>query len=284
VTATALMAGATMWWSVSSDDYLVPFVPMSILFTLDVLRRARLSAALLVAGFGATVGYSVTSERDYLAWHGAAWEASEELTAQGIPPQDIDGGFEWRGWHTFEQGLAALDPVSRLSDVWAWTRTPRFQVAFSANKDWHVVEAKDYRAPFASRRLVILRRPPMQVSELGLDLQPGSQTTPAAGAIDTAPPAQVRLIPGERIEVGGWLEASRPGALVVITCGPIDRVTATALATQDPSNGNVRWRAEFAVPFQREPSIVRAWLLDRSSQQLRLLGGEPVLNTRVMRH
>ena len=43
--------------------------------------------------------WSIWWERDYLERRAALWQAGQELVKRGIPPEEIDGAFEWNGWY-----------------------------------------------------------------------------------------------------------------------------------------------------------------------------------------
>jgi hypothetical protein len=44
--------------------------------------------------------FSLRAQHDYLAWNRARWAALNDLIAAGIPPEQIDGGYEFNGWYT----------------------------------------------------------------------------------------------------------------------------------------------------------------------------------------
>ena len=71
-----------------------PIKPPVLLKTLTGLTLAHL--ALL--GF-----LSLAGSHDYMAWNRARWRALDHLTQEmGIPWQEIDGGFEFNGWHGYD--------------------------------------------------------------------------------------------------------------------------------------------------------------------------------------
>ena len=51
------------------------------------------------AGALAFVVISVGLMHDWLAWNSARWELGRRAVARGVHPWDIEGGFEWDGWH-----------------------------------------------------------------------------------------------------------------------------------------------------------------------------------------
>lgn len=59
-------------------------------------RYNRLVSMVVVVGFAAT---STAITANALAFDAARWRAASSLVAQGIPPNNIDAGFEWVGYH-----------------------------------------------------------------------------------------------------------------------------------------------------------------------------------------
>jgi 4-amino-4-deoxy-L-arabinose transferase-like glycosyltransferase len=85
------------------DRYMIVLLPLVALRAIP--RRG--SGSRLKWGFGLTglllvVVMSVTLEHDWLAWNAAKWEIGTRAVARGIDPVDIEGGFEWDGWHATE--------------------------------------------------------------------------------------------------------------------------------------------------------------------------------------
>jgi 4-amino-4-deoxy-L-arabinose transferase-like glycosyltransferase len=124
------------------ERYLLPVLPLLLLFALPRVgavnnkRNAPVVPAwrlLLLAPFALL---SLAGMVDYRAYAGARWEAAEGLLREGIPPSRIDAGFEWIGWHLYDEGAkivragdkfplthhppyAVLDPVYRV-EVYLW--------------------------------------------------------------------------------------------------------------------------------------------------------------------
>jgi 4-amino-4-deoxy-L-arabinose transferase-like glycosyltransferase len=119
------------------ERYMLPILPLLVLFALPriatVNNKGGASAIpgwrhLLLVPFAL---FSLMGMADYRAYAGARWEAAEELLREGIPPSRIDAGFEWIGWHLYDEGAklvragdkfprtnhppyALLDPVYRV--------------------------------------------------------------------------------------------------------------------------------------------------------------------------
>ncbi len=144
------------------DRYLLVVVPCAAYL---VLRRVKLgrwgwvSAALVSAAF---LLYNVIGLSDYLGWTSVRWTTAEQLVAQGIPPERIDAGIEWIGWHEFETVLPIARATGLGNDMMAWMHVnPKTYVfAFSQLPGYDVVEEVTYPAWQTANggHLFVLRR------------------------------------------------------------------------------------------------------------------------------
>ena len=78
---------------------ILPFLLVIILPTENVfIKKSLLRAAIAVIVLQAS--FSISATHDYLAWNRARWVALDYLTKEkNIAPNQIDGGFEFNGWH-----------------------------------------------------------------------------------------------------------------------------------------------------------------------------------------
>ncbi|MBI5564947.1 MAG: glycosyltransferase family 39 protein, partial [Chloroflexi bacterium] len=142
------------------DRYLLVLVPCAAYLVLrrTTLNRAGWLAAAAVSA--ALMGYIVIGMSDYRAWTTARWDAAEQLVAQGIAPENIDGGVEWVGWHEFE----AVLPIARArgSDILEWMKiNPKtYLLAFEPLPGYAIVKEVSYPEPFIDQtgHIFVLRR------------------------------------------------------------------------------------------------------------------------------
>ncbi|MCS6801348.1 MAG: glycosyltransferase family 39 protein [Chloroflexota bacterium] len=138
------------------DRYLIALLPPVVLLAAaggrEVRRGALIAAAavlLLFAGFG------VAATRDYFSWNRARWLALERLLERGVPPTEIDGGFEFNGWFTY-------DPVYRRDPAksWWWVVNDRYIVAFDRLPGYREVDREPFLRllPPAAGAVVVLER------------------------------------------------------------------------------------------------------------------------------
>lgn len=138
--ATAVFSFAPLAVAGFLDRYLIALLPPVVAVAAAGSRRGRAGAlvgaavVLLLVG-----GFSVAATRDYFSWNRARWAALERLVAQGVPPSEIDGGFEFHGWFTY-------DPAYRRDPArsWWWVVDDRYVVAFGPLAGYREVD----REPF----------------------------------------------------------------------------------------------------------------------------------------
>ena len=71
-----------------------------------------LSAAALALMY---LGFGVASAHDYLAWNRSRWEAGRSLIAdKGIPPTEIDGGFEFNSYFYWRDRRSGTNPIAEI--------------------------------------------------------------------------------------------------------------------------------------------------------------------------
>ncbi len=109
------------------DRYYLILVPLLLMVLLQdqawnfnkITTVIAISALLLLAAF------SITATHDYLSWNRARWQALDYLTEEkNIPPNRIDGGFEFNGWH--KPGPKDNGPWKS----WWWVDRDDYLVAF----------------------------------------------------------------------------------------------------------------------------------------------------------
>jgi 4-amino-4-deoxy-L-arabinose transferase-like glycosyltransferase len=102
-----LALGLTALYYAFYETYLLAVMPSLLLVTLLPFRGNCPGRALAVAGVVVLAAWSIWWEREYLERRAALWQVGLELVARGIPPEQIDGGFEWNGWHRGQGVIAA---------------------------------------------------------------------------------------------------------------------------------------------------------------------------------
>jgi hypothetical protein len=131
------------------DRYLLFLLPgaLAVSALSDSAAKLRWTPALGLLALSAAV--SLCLVHDWLAWNSARWELGRRAVARGVEPDEIEGGFEWNGWHSAEQrprrrskpaGRMTL-PITRglFRNV-----TGRYAMAFSAPQGATIVDREPY--------------------------------------------------------------------------------------------------------------------------------------------
>jgi len=116
------------------DRYLLPLIPFTILLFSRSERKVLLPAVMILAPL---VFFAVGGTHDYLAWNKARWKGLADLEARGIKPSEIDGGFEYNGWHQTHH----LNPDNQYSKSWWFVDNDRYALAFTSYKNYKVIAA-----------------------------------------------------------------------------------------------------------------------------------------------
>jgi hypothetical protein len=100
-------AGTYLLWHLATapfifDRYLLPLLPVVLLLGLDGAPPHLARSPLILACVALGGAFSVAATHEYLSWNDARDRAVRALVAQGIPAEDIDGGFEVNGPLHFE--------------------------------------------------------------------------------------------------------------------------------------------------------------------------------------
>ncbi|MGO9572188.1 MAG: ArnT family glycosyltransferase [Desulfomonilaceae bacterium] len=110
------------------DRYFIPLIPLVCAGIAPFTRQQPISTkgglvavavALLLVSLWIL---SVPGTRDYLAWNRTRWMVLRDLVTQRrIPPTEIDGGYEFNGWHLYNDNYRSVPSKS-----WWWVTTVRF--------------------------------------------------------------------------------------------------------------------------------------------------------------
>jgi hypothetical protein len=148
---------------------LVPFLDRHMILLLPLLfllAAPRESEQRMPSKSGMTVAltlvaamaiFSTAGLHDYFAWNRARWAALEWLTTtQNVKAEQVDGGFEYNGWNTFDP---SYHPQSDKS--WWWVKEDEYLISFGDVPGYDVHASFSYAAwlPPGKRAIHVLHRP-----------------------------------------------------------------------------------------------------------------------------
>ena len=148
------------------DRYLLLLLPLSMIMVLTSLGKIndfklnfRFNSALLSI---ALIGiFTIGVTHDYLSWNRIRWQALNDLMQQEIPPNRIDGGFEFNGWYLYDPNYSIYD-ARKAKLVWWWVEQDDYIIDFKKIEGYDV--AKQYPLknwfPFQSDRIFVLQKSP----------------------------------------------------------------------------------------------------------------------------
>jgi hypothetical protein len=98
----------------------------------------------------------VAATHDYLSWNRARWLALRHLTEEnGVPPREIDGGFEFNGLYAYDPEYRRRPPKS----FW-WVQDDKYVLSFGPLPGYEVAERYPYESwlPLRTGTIFVLRR------------------------------------------------------------------------------------------------------------------------------
>ena len=133
------------------DRYFLVFLPGALCLAAGTgggLSRWAWRAEVIT--LGAVGVLSACLIHDWLAWNSARWELGRRALGRGIPPAEIEGGFEWDAWFSPDGEVPGFDPRPRGLTL-PFTRcyfadvTGRFALAFSEPPGTRTLDTEPYR-------------------------------------------------------------------------------------------------------------------------------------------
>ncbi len=156
-----LLAGSLAFFSFY-ERYLLPLMPGMIILVLDRARHRRFSSRVAWAGILAAALCSGGLMQDYFALSQAKWAAAEKLAGEGVPPERIDAGFEWNGWHLYDKSIAHIQAHHLPMQItpWEYILDPQYIVAFGPVPGYHIETTLVFATPlrFAGHDAIFLLR------------------------------------------------------------------------------------------------------------------------------
>ena len=164
---TLVVSFAPLLIILTYDRYLLFLIPLCLLVgslalpvspfsqTMKRSNAARFATALSMVVTVLYFGFSVAGTHDYVSWNRARWKALRELLAQKIPPEEIDGGFEFNGWFLYDQG----DPKEQ-NKTWRWVVNDTYVISFSPLHGYESIKSFPFHPwlPVKMNRVLVLKK------------------------------------------------------------------------------------------------------------------------------
>ncbi|MFA7159251.1 MAG: glycosyltransferase family 39 protein [Kiritimatiellia bacterium] len=144
------------------DRYLVPIIPLLaagiVSLSLPIPRATtRVCRCAAVALLLALTFFAICGTRDYLAWNRLRWEALRDLTeCKHVKVADIDGGYEFNGWHLYDPQYKGDPKKSR----W-WVQGDTYRIGFGSMPGYTVIKEYGYfhwMPPYTGKIVVLKER------------------------------------------------------------------------------------------------------------------------------
>lgn len=161
-TSLAMAVGSLTFFSFY-EHYLLALMPGVIILVLDITRRVHFSLRSCVLGFLLVAICSIALMQDYFAFTELKWKTAQVLHREGVPVEKIDAGFEWDGWHLYDQSLAYIQAHHLPMDItpWKYIWDPQYIFAFAPVPGYHVEERLAFSTPLrpgGADFILLLRR------------------------------------------------------------------------------------------------------------------------------
>jgi hypothetical protein len=107
--------------------------------------------------------FSVIALQDYMAWNRARWQATDRIQSEfNVGPEDIDGGYEFNGWHTSQVFLENSKSPYQVNygPKGGWVIRDTYAVSFHPRENFEQIGAVQYYSwlGFEEREILILKR------------------------------------------------------------------------------------------------------------------------------
>ena len=114
------------------DRYFLPLYPfiLAVALPASAISVSKWLKSFSVVLVSLIALYSIIATHDYFAWNRARWNAIHYLMDdKKILPAEIEGGFEFNGWHTVQNQKIKRGTFSPFAKSWWFVDNDRYMVA-----------------------------------------------------------------------------------------------------------------------------------------------------------
>ena len=100
-------------------------------------------------GFLLVTVCSIALMQDYFAFTELKWKTAQALRSEGVPIEKIDAGFEWDGWHLYNEGLAYIQANHLPMEItpWEYMWDPQYIFAFAPLPGYRIEKRLTFSTP-----------------------------------------------------------------------------------------------------------------------------------------
>jgi len=142
------------------DRYTIPLFAYIVLLLLPLrITFTKATSFVAINCLLIIVFFSISATHDYLSWNRARWDALNYLTEERkIKPANIDGGFEFNGWHL--TGAYTYDTAKKEDKSWWFVNNDEYVIAFGEIDGFQKIKGFQYRKilPFKGDSIYILHK------------------------------------------------------------------------------------------------------------------------------
>ncbi len=140
--------------------FLLPLLMMAILVSNSnnsnrfISYKSFLIAIILILLLGS---FTIGATHDYLSLNRTRWQALNYLMQKGIPPDRIDGGFEFNGWFLYDPEYK-FDSDTNKS--WYWVDNDDYVITLNPVPGYEVIKSYPYSnwLPLQNRNIIVLHK------------------------------------------------------------------------------------------------------------------------------
>ena len=180
------------------DRYILPLmVGVWLLLLPEKASRQPVTTWASVALLASLYVFDLAATHDYLSWNRARQAAYQDLTTrQGIPPDQIDGGFEWNFW----MNAGPINTISPEGKSWWRVQEEYYIISFGPLKGYSPIGRFPFRAwlpPEVDTLYVLRERSIVPFDQVRFPLHCGFERRTDDGLHFVSPGGQAHFSGGE---------------------------------------------------------------------------------------
>ena len=144
------------------DRYLIFLVPLSLmLISVSTINRSNVQMSPILVYSGSFILllwglFTVGVTHDYLSWNRTRWQALNSLVKEyQVPPNSIDGGFEFNGWYLYQPKYQKTPNKS-----WWWVDQDDYIISFGPLAKYEEIKRYSFSKwlPFGPENILVLQK------------------------------------------------------------------------------------------------------------------------------